>query len=405
MVSFEVRSHLCAISALLAIVAVCIPFPSAAQSADADADDPLTRIADEILEAQSQGGSYAKELIEPLMNLSFVYQEKGEHALELAALEQARQVVRANYGLSSLEQTPLIRQQIRVEEERGNFTEAWELEQALLTLAQKHPDDPRTAPIYHEIGDKRMELMRSYLAGERPPQLSIGCYYEGSAQGPSDSRNCNAGSRDGAARRILLDAQRNYANAIAVLRRGQQYGGELLELEDKLLRNSYLNWYGGYQQGRQSLVRVIYDDAQSSQPPLSRINRLVQLADWDLRYGQRALALDLYAKIYDFLRNQGAQTTIDAIFSPATPAVLPTFVPNLLAPERATGATGYVDMEFEITQFGTTRRIRVLDTHDASRTAEQRISRWIVENRFRPRMADGQVAEAARVVARHYVHE
>src|SRR5678816_4732452 len=100
----------------------------------------LEQIAAEILEAQTQGGPYAKEVIEPLRDLSFVYQEKGERALELAALEQARQVVRANYGLSSLEQAPLMQQQIRAEESRGNFPVAWELEQALLTLAQKHPE-------------------------------------------------------------------------------------------------------------------------------------------------------------------------------------------------------------------------------------------------------------------------
>ena len=408
MVSFEVRPHVCAISVLLLGIGVCVPRSGTAQSAaGANGEDPLAQIADEILQAQTHGGSYAKELLEPLQDLSFLYQERGDYALELAALEQARQVVRANYGLSSLEQAPLMRQQIRAEEARGNFAHAWELEQALLALTQKHPDDVRTAPIYHEIGDKRMELMTSFLAGERPPQLSIGCYYEGAAQAPDDSRNCNAGSREGAARRMLMDAQRNYANAIAVLRRGQQHDGELLELENKLLRNSYLNRYGGYQQGRQSLVRVIYDDAASSQPMMTRIDRLVQLADWDLRYGQRALALDLYSKVYEFLEQQdGAQTTIDEIFSPATPAVLPTFLPNLFAPERAAGATGYVDVEFDITEFGTTRRIRVLDTtHNASKTAEQRISRWLVENRFRPRMAGGQVAAAARVIARHYVHE
>jgi hypothetical protein len=272
-------------------------------------------------------------------------------------------------------------------------------------LAHRHPDDLRTVPILHEVGDKRMALRSSHLAGERPPQLFFGCYYAGSARFPDDSPNCNAGSREGAAHRILMDAQRNYANAIGVLRRQQQYGGELEELENKLLRNSYR--YGGYQHGRQSLVRVIYDDAASSQPLMSRIDRLVQLADWDLRYGHRTLALDLYSEIYEFLERQGGtQTAIEEIFSPTTPVVLPTFVPNLFAPERANGATGYVDVEFDITQFGTTRRIRVLDTtHNASKTAEQRISRWIVESRFRPRMADGKLAEASRVVARHYVRE
>jgi tetratricopeptide (TPR) repeat protein len=399
MVSFEVRLHISAISVLL-LIALGVPRLSAAQPAP-NAEDPLARIAGQIVEAQTRGGSYAKELIEPLQTLSLFYQEKGDYALELAALEQARQVVRANYGLSSLEQAPLMRRQIRAEEAGGDFTAAWELEQALLALAQKHPDDPRTAPIYREIGDKRMELMRSFLAGERPPQLILGCYYDARFD---DQRNCTAGSREGAARRILVDAQRNYANAIGVLRRGQEYGDELLELENRLLLNSYLS--GDYQQGRQGLVRMIYDDAATSQPALSRIDRLVQLADWDLRFGQRALALDLYAKVYEYLEKQGARATIQETFSPATPVVVPTFVPNLLASERATEATGYVDVEFDITQFGTARRIKVLDTtHSASKAAEQRISRWIVENRFRPRMAHGQLAAAARVVARHYVHE
>jgi hypothetical protein len=80
------------------------------------------------------------------------------------------------------------------------------------------------------------------------------------------------------------------------------------------------------------------------------------------------------------------------------------FVPDMFAPERANGATGWVDVTFEITQFGT-RRIRVVDAQNASRTAQQRIQRWVVDNRFRPRMANGEFVEASRVVARHYVHE
>src|SRR5262245_7785626 len=128
MVSFETHPRVCTINVLLFVAVVSAPIPSAAQSAaGADAADSLTQIADEILQAQTQGGSYAKELIEPLKDLSFLYQEKGEYALELATLEQARQVVRANYGLSSLEQAPLMRQQIRAEESRGNFEEAWQL--------------------------------------------------------------------------------------------------------------------------------------------------------------------------------------------------------------------------------------------------------------------------------------
>lgn len=405
MVSFKVRPHLCAINVLLLILAVGVPSPGATQSAR-DTEDALARIADDILQAQMQGGTYAKELIEPLTDLSFFYQEHGNYALELAALEQARQVMRANYGLSSLNQVPLMRQQIRAEESRGNFAGAWELEQALLTLAQKNPDDTRTAPIYDEIGDKRMELLSSYLTGKHPPQLYLGCFYEPPERVHARDRTCDSGERDAAASHMAWDAQRNYANAIGVLRRQQERSsGELYELEDKLLRNSYL--LRDYQTGRRSLVRLIYDDAANSEPMLSRVDRLVQLADWDLRYGQRTLAFDLYAKTYAFLEEEGvSQASIDAIFAPATPIPLPTFATNLFAPERAQGATGFVDVAFDVTRYGTTSRIKVLDTtRNASSAAQRRVTRWLVDNRFRPRVTDGQTVDTSRIVARAYVHE
>jgi hypothetical protein len=404
MISFEVRPHLRAINVVLTFAAVCVAIPGAAQPArGADADDALAQIADAILEAQARGGTYAKELIEPLRNLSFLYQESGNHALELAALEQARQVVRANYGLSSLEQAPLMRQQIRAEESRGNFAQAWELEQALLTLAEKNRDDARTAPIYNEIGDKRMDLMKSYLAGARPPQLFLGCFYKPS-QSVGDGSGCESGERSGAIANIAWDAQRNYANAIDVLRRQQERSSdELNELEDKLFRNSYL--LRDYQTGRRSLVRLIYDDAANAEPTLSRIDRLVQLADWDLLYDQRMLAFDLYEKTHAYLtRHDLAQASIDEFFAPATPIPLPTFQPNLLAPERSDGATGYVDVVFDVSRYGRTSRIRVVDSN-ASNAAQSRITRWLVVNRFRPRVADGQVVDTSRIVARAYVQE
>jgi hypothetical protein len=264
--SFGVRRPLRAINLLLLIVAVA-PRHGATQPAPGDdAEDALARIAERIVAAQASGGPYARELIDPLTSLSVLYQGQGDYALEAAALEQALHVIRANYGLRSLEQAPLIRQRIQNEESVGNYAAAWDLEQALLTLARRHPDDLRAAPIFHEIGDKRTELLTSYLAGDFPPQLVLGCFYEPPTRfpDPNDSRN----------------------------RYGDDHGG------------------------RQSLVRRIYDDRASSEPLLTRIERLLELADWDLAFGQRTLALDLYAEIHEFLKKEGfPQTTIDEISS------------------------------------------------------------------------------------------
>ena len=89
------------------------------------------------------------------------------------------QVIRANYGLRSLEQAPLLQQRIRSEERRGDFAAAWELEQDLLTLARRQRDDLAAAPILHEIGDKRMDLLkrlsrRRDSAADRPRLLLPG---------------------------------------------------------------------------------------------------------------------------------------------------------------------------------------------------------------------------------------
>lgn len=404
MLSFEVRPLLRTIKFLPLIVAVCASRAGIAQSADdSDFGAELTRIIDSILEARAEGGTYAKELIAPLTDLSALYRERGNYSLEAVTLDNALQVVRANYGLRSLEQAPLIRQRISSEESVGNFAEAWQLERELLALVERHPDDLRIVPILHEIGDKRMELFRGHVAGERPPQVILGCFYE--QPGPLfDDSSCTAGGRSFAARQILVDAQRNYAKALGVLRHHQEHAGEDLDaLESKLYRNSY--FLGNYGTGRRSLVRRIFDDAASSEPPLRQIARLVELADWDLLYGQRSLAFDLYAETYSYLEDHDVgRARIHETFSPVTPVVLPAFLPDMLASERAQGATGYVDVEFDVTRYGTTRRIRVLDTHDASRAAVHKISRWLVDNRFRPNVTDLGAVDA-RFVVRHYVHE
>jgi hypothetical protein len=368
--------------------------------------DPKLELAERIQQAQAAGGPYSTELIDPLAALSRLHQEEGQSALAVAAIEQALQVTRANYGLRSLEQVPLLRQRIRAEEERGNNAEAWELERELLTLAARHPEDLRTVPILHEIGDKRMSLLGRYLAGELPPEFTLGCYYAEPQQVTQDIadgwRNCDAGQRGVAVRNILLEAQRNYAHAIDVFLRQRVYSSdELHELEIKLLHNSYL--YGGYDHGKQSLQRLIRYDVANGAPLTNRIGKLIELADWELLFDRRTTALEQYAQIYSLLERQGvSRPEIDGIFSPTSPVALPAFEPNPFA--RAENAGGYVDVAFDITRFGTTRRIDVESGSNAPAQAVDRISRWIVRSHFRPRITDGK-AHDTRVAVRYYVRE
>jgi hypothetical protein len=399
-----------AIACVLLAIAAVAARPSVAQpTIESAADDTRSDVTERIRQAQSQGGPYSKELIDPLTTLSLLYREDGQSVLADAVIEQALQVMRANYGLRSLEQAPLLRQRIRSEENRGDFAAAWELERTLATMARAHPDDLRAAEIFHEIGDKRMDILERYRSGEFPPQLTLGCYYYDQQPFSVDRDqlpNCTAGSRQLAQQAMLNDAQRNYLRAINVLLRQRRYADEqLLELEKSLIESSYL--YGGrYTTGRQSLRRLIAYGVANGEPLLGRATALVRAADWDLLFERRSLALDEYVETYAYLKQQGVpQEAIDELFSPAIPVVLPTFVRNpLLGGDAA--ATGYIDVAFEILNVGTSRRIKIVGSSDnASADAKDDLVNLIARSRFRPRVTDGQFTRAARVVVRYPLHE
>ena len=143
------------------------------------------------------------------------------------------------------------------------------------------------------------------------------------------------------------------------------------------------------------VIRANYGLRTLEQAPL-------KIADWELLFGNRPAAQDLYEQVHAFLEQHGdMQDLIDEIFSPATPVVLPTFVSSSLAADPSPSSTGHIDVAFEITQYGKARRIEILDTtRNASRAARYRLVRLIGESRFRPRIVDGQFARAAPVVLR-----
>jgi len=396
MVAFAIRRTLG--TSLVVALATWLPAVASAQAAPS-AEEQRRIVAERIEQALAQGGPYSKGLIDPLMSLVELYQESGRHDLAVAATEQAMQVIRANYGLRSLDQASLMRERIRSEEERGNFGEAWDLEQALLTLASANPNDLRSAEIFREIGDKRMDLLRRYRAGEFPPQLVLGCYYL-----ELPDHNCTYGSRRVAMSAMLTDAQRHYAVAITLmLRSGQYSSAELRGLELDLIRSTW--WYGGnYQTGRQSLRRLLSYDVASDEPIAGRADALVQMADWDLLYEHRPLALETYQETYDFLRREGVEpAAIDALFSPALPVVLPVFEPNSLATD---GGDEHIDVSFEVTRYGFADRIRVLaKTANVSEEAEGQLVRLIARQRFRPRVVDGEFPRSTPVELRYYVSD
>jgi hypothetical protein len=208
--------------------------------------DPEQQLVDRITQMRAEDGSTSAALIEPLRALALLHQENGDDALAAAVFEEARYVTRVHHGLSSIDEALLLRQQLRSERAIGDYERVWDLEQDMVTIARQHLDDIRTAPIFRELGDDRLETLRKYQGGEFSPELYLGCYYAAGLPRYDDTRgerrathdrSCDSGSKGAAMGLLRAEVLMYYADAIdVILKNGDFASQELRDLEQQALR-------------------------------------------------------------------------------------------------------------------------------------------------------------------------
>jgi hypothetical protein len=380
---------------------------------EASAEQIVESLHEELNAAQAEDGPNSADLIQPLTALSVIYREQGQHALAFGALEQAVHLVRFNYGLYSLEQAPLIRQQITNAESLGDHLSAWELELGLLKLGRRHPNDLQTARILSDTADRRMDMLAKYNAGEFPPEVIYGCYYSGRhvvQDTAMAGRECTSGSAEAVRVGFAMEAEHYYERAIDIILRNQSYSsGELPRLLRALVAISYS--YGDPSVGRLSLNYLLAYQASNSAPWRDRIDTLVQIADWDLLHSvgldDENHALAEYADAYERLQQKGVEEeSIREIFAPGTPVPLPVSVPNPLASDENREPSGHIDVAFDLDKYGRSRRVRIVNTtDDATREVEKHVEHMVLRSRFRPRLVDGRAADRERVTIRYQLND
>jgi hypothetical protein len=293
MISFGTCRALRVVAALAAFAAPC-----AGARAAADHDELERQILANIEEIRARDGQYSPALRDELMRLIVLYRENDEDALALVAIERALQVVRANSGLYSLDQVPLLEQRLESEAAFGNAAAVWDLEQELLTLARRHPDDLQAVSVLRSVAGRQMEVVERMVdSNEIPPQVILGCYYNEWSIGDDGDGNCRSGTRHTAVRGMLADADRNHAEAIAVLLRNEAYASEdLRELEMELVRSAELIYERYARDGNRGVTGTRTRNevpvplvpwspaAEIREPWRSRMAPIVALADWELPY-------------------------------------------------------------------------------------------------------------------------
>ena len=405
------------------------------------------RVAEEMAAAQAEEGPRSPALIELYAALGAQYENDGQHGLATAALEQARSLVRANYGLHTLDQLPLMQQALENQRVLGDVAMVQAIEEEMLALAMRHPTDLRAVAVYRDAGRRRMDILMRLLAGDAPPEIypEVGLY---------------SITKSEVVKGLVTAAQTHYAAAAAVIVRNELYSsGELREIEteivrasdlfrqrtilsqnhdpDGVVRNSLLEAEtdrlldlagftvfsddverrarldgvtSRYEIGRDSYRRLTaYDEkAYGTAVPAtqlqSRLEAHLQLADWDLLYSRNGLALEQYARVLAQIETTVvAAPLIAEIFAPAVPIVLPTFLAN---PLQTPSSVRYIDVAFEITRFGESRRVEILGAAaNVSDADKNDLLALIKGSRFRPRVTDGELARAAPVVVRYYLND
>ena len=387
--------------AILAFAACVASVASAQPDLDAAADRQRQLVAGVEL-AEAHGGPNSEELIEPLASLAMFHQEAGDRDLAAAVIERLVHVVRVNYGLHSLAQAPLLTQLIANEQEAGNAETAWALQDDLLALARHNPDDLSTVAIFREVADQRLKQMglgklplRSVCRGN---EMVLGC---------SESSGANGWHTTSVHGLVFAGAMNNWADAIRVLVRNEMYGSpELRELEEQLIK------WGNCDVARDSYRRLMAYDAASGETWLKRAATIVRAADSELvcsqaRPAREDAALELYREAHDVLeRNGAARASIDEMFAPEVPIKLWGSLPATaysMDSMPAEGSAGYVAVTFEITKHGRARNVEIVDT--TANTADdqkRRAVELVRKSLYRPRVVDGEIADAAQVLWRYY---
>jgi tetratricopeptide (TPR) repeat protein len=350
-------------------------------------EDYEARIAAE----QSRNGAFSPALVELFVALGLAHQEYGRSDLAVEVLERALQVRRANDGLYSFEQVPLLRQLMMNEAALGRVEEAAEFEGRVLELARRNSDDLRSVPIFREAGDRQLAIYERRIAGDIPGEFEVNI--APTVFGP--------GGRGGPRRGMeVWRARGNYTAAIrSILRNGGVEHEDLLPIEQNLTRSYYLQAmnrdraaesmsglaYGG---GRQSYRRRVAYSVMASGEAIEVAKALVELADWDLLFSHNGVAVDAYEEAYALLRNENVPEAEIRVLFPLENAVrLPTFEESPLAlPESSARGVGHVDLEFEVSKYGVAREIDVVGMSSASLHGVRKdVARAIASSRFRPR--------------------
>jgi hypothetical protein len=387
------------------------------QKADrAQLDKAVTEQLDAIQTEEQANGKYSKDLASELLSLAVLYQQRGDHILAIPVLERARQIIRYNEGLYSLDQLPMVERALASRDALHDESVVDQTEDQLLELAQKNPSDARVADIYYELANRHVGTVERFLNDPSQQELTVSLNVNGLAPHRESPEETALTTLDG--------ARDNYAQAIrSVVRHRSADGPTLNDVEIGLVRSYYIEAQNvgklsplaaqtssrlgkpRYQEGIRSALhergvesywRRMRFSVNAGRPESEIAAEQLELGDWHLLFDQRELAFATYRNARLLLERGGATPDeLRRFLSPTSPTVLPTFAGGFVGADQTAAYRGYIDVAITLNDAGKSTRFDVTDK--SPQTPDEiahRLKRYVTESHFRPRFeGDGWVPE------------
>lgn len=381
--------------------------------------EPAARAAkyrERIAELQSSDGGLALPLAEQLLALGRALQEQGDLDAALDAYAESRHVMRVNLGLDSIEQAPVFEAMFSAYAAQGDVDQAHAMQEALFNLRRRYfgYDSAEGTDAVLAWADWNVTL---YLLLDPLPSI------DGALQGFARMTDPRLELAYDAYTKALQRLERHAAIDDARLVTTERKLAALNFITNRKLLDTYgeaarapasndtLANAGNafenastarFNEGSLALRRALeYSERSARRRDDDVAARMVELGDWYLLFDHRAAAMELYRDALAFMRDASLpQEDVERIMSPGMP--VPTPDTAYLPPVAASDYAGYVDVEFELTQFGMATKPKIIGSSEPNRQIERELLREIRGCKFRPKFVADTPVNRERVRLRYY---
>lgn len=383
-----------------------------------DIDRTIARYQRSIQEIESSEGPYSAQIPQQAENLGDLYLEQGEPAKAAAAFEKSLHVMRTNQGLYAAGQQPLLRKLIDAQLAMNDLQRAHEFHESLYHLQQNLYTQGESGFIAAQLewadwnvdrllldetiqatgGHKQRADLTQLMLEAQDSYIAVIEQLHNDAGDATDPRlihaekklaaiNYIANSKTKLSRSQAMFAQANDQNAFSNL---------------KYRENSDEMAY--FFNGSNALKRAIAYSLESPQPDyLSIADQMMTLGDWYLLFDRRAAALEIYADAFEVLvAVDASEEDVARVMTPGMPVNAPD-TPSASQLLANADFEGYIDIEFQVSKFGSARGAEIIGTSDGSASpVTKALLRKIRQEKFRPAFINGAATSNENIKLRYY---